>query len=442
LVFPKKLPNTVLGPFSFLTALAMEVDDSEASSRSLSETVDSFNEEYNEQAEELGCARLTVAEVVAALRWAKANGQVEFLRENAPEALEQMEEICEARTVPANWKLEVATEFQNESDQQIEGWAIRFVYSLPQQAKREIGIAGGSILIRQQYTNVKMKFAEKARKAKDIRAIPLEALVADFNRRNSSKDGVQQTPLTADEVAASIRHAYRPDSPLSDMQWEEFQAIATNRAVPSKYQLTIGKDIGEIDGTRFRCWSVRLVCDTAGDRLGGTWEHVVRNQFLSSQRASDAKIYWGEVADNGIQLGVRFIPGLAEYEAGTGVDTEFMIRNTSDEAIEIGYPRIMSTGRLEERIAVDEKGHMLGYSELGLTTPPGWYERILEAGEMVAIPGSRHCLGGTVREAQVPMIQVAPGKLGRLTYVIRNPAKGENGKLSTGTVEFRIKAKD
>ena len=117
--------------------------------------------------------------------------------------------------------------------------------------------------------------------------VPLAEAINAFNEKASKEPiGMDQSPLTEEEVPAAIRYWKRPkDSPVSDQMYEAFKQIAETRMLPSnaEFESLTGYDPG--GAFVFDVWSVRIRMDRP-DRSSYAFElrqRMIRSRTLEEE---------------------------------------------------------------------------------------------------------------------------------------------------------------
>jgi hypothetical protein len=98
--------------------------------------------------------------------------------------------------------------------------------------------------------------------------------------------GKDQSPLTEDEVIASIRGWIRKEQPISDEDYKVFQKIAEERQFPEGAYLHEFTGWSGYNDMHFDVWWVDLRIDTPdGKRLG----HRIRARMIRSRPLTEAE---------------------------------------------------------------------------------------------------------------------------------------------------------
>ncbi len=144
---------------------------------------------------------LTDDEVIASMCWLSPDVNEEQL---TPQENEQLRSIAETRMLPEGWQFEVVTDIPGVNMEQFRGWFIQLA------RKR---VAGGNAIhiIRQQLLcqlgadGNPLTLPDLSKSDVGDDATPLAAAIKECNRRNHNICGLEQKPLTEEEVLAAIR---------------------------------------------------------------------------------------------------------------------------------------------------------------------------------------------------------------------------------------------
>ncbi len=109
---------------------------------------------------------------------------------------------------------------------------------------------------------------------------PLNEAINEFNEKHKNNViGKGQTPLTIDEVVASISWISSSKQPLelSEKHLLQFREVAGKRTLTNGWRFELVPEIDGINQERFKVWSIRLVFDKEN---GKQFSHVIRTQHL------------------------------------------------------------------------------------------------------------------------------------------------------------------
>lgn len=398
--------------------------------------VDRFNVEMQTRIPTHGQPPLTKDELIACASWNK---------------------LHKKNSVAVNGLLSALT----TRHQLIDGWTIHgdFVELPPKdtpvrayQIVLKHNVSGEQFLVRQRFVAPLKSLSNTKSQQAESKGIPLAAAIKRFNETNFRVDGLNQPPLTEDEVIAAILHqqSRRDEYDVSDSLFERLQSIAHTRILPEGASLEVIPKFGTEGETMHTIWSVRvkLVQDEAG-REGWTYAFILREQFLWVTHGDAGKIHWGTPGANGLQAGVRLSPPVKTFSMGQKINVEILYRNVLTKSIKAMIPNFPSYG-------------------IELFDENGLRRRVLEPGMRIIAGAQVEWIGEQPLSRKVSPIVLAPSNLGpdeearmladcnganlvfvkpgttyRLTFTVNNVASNDSDTLlSTSEFKFTVSETD
>jgi hypothetical protein len=271
--------------------------------------------------------------------------------------------------------------------------------------------------------------------------IPLAAAIDTFNessRRNPI--GMHQPPLNQEEVIAAIRwwSTRREQVPLTDADFNTFQAIATTRRIPKQAEFEVLTGFQPNETHYFDAWSVRIRL-TRSDGTG-SYAFIIRDRWLRVREIDERSIAWGPKGANGLQAGILFEPSNEQYFPGQRVTPRFYFRNAGSTPLSVAFPRLMTRSYYEAIRVVDDAGAEIAIDQQsGLSGPVGWIRTQLSPGSQHDIVGRPIVIGKVARGAgDETAIHAAPGQSCRVRFTFCNFADTASPHIETGDVAFTV----
>lgn len=405
-------------------------------SRQLSDVVQEFNQQLQLDPVGKGQPLLTDDEVVASVRWALLEKKIPGL---STEQLQQFREIAEQQRLSGGWRLEFVTELDGVDQERFQAWQAQLVLDQPQGAPF-IHVVRTRLLNQLDAAGQPVKLNEPGPKRPDD--TPLAAAIHGFNATHRSLGGMDQPPLTEEEVVAVIRwmKTKRNELDVSNAEFSALQKIADQRQLPEDVDFEILKMFQPGDGFEYLVWSIRLTLPRIENNVPYPRYTInVRKQYVRSQAIDNGKIVWGPVADNGLQAGVRFEPQNEQYATGQQVLPRFYYRNTGDQFVEIMLPRLMTHNYYTELSAVDDTGKPIPIAQDKKPAGPvGWWLLPFGFGSQHEIRGLPIRLGDVERGQAETVIQAKPGQSVRVRFTLPNYADKNAPPLKTGEIQFSM----
>ncbi|QDT92178.1 serine/threonine-protein kinase [Gimesia algae] len=423
-------------PVEKIAAFCRDLKIVPAGSRQLSDVVQEFNQQQQLDPVDKGQPLLTDDEVVASVRWALLDKKIPGL---SAEQLQQFREIAELRRLAADWRLEFVSEVDGADEERFQGWQVQLVLDQSQGAPfrhevrtrlfNQLDAAGQAV-----------KLNEPGPKMPDD--TPLAAAIHGFNSAHRSLGGMDQPPLTEEEVVAAIRRMKirRNELDVTNAEFSMLQKIADQRQLPEDVGFELLTLFQPGDGYEYLIWSIRLTLPRIENNVPyPRYTIILRKQFIRSQAIDNGKIAWGPVAKNGLQAGVRFEPDNEQYAIGQQVLPRFYYRNTGNQFVEIMLPRLLTHNYYTKLSALDETGKSISIDQDRKPAGPvGWWLLPFGFGAQHEIRGLPIRLGEVERGQAETVIQSKPGQSVRVRFTLPNYADKNAPPFKTGEIQFSI----
>ncbi|QDT28379.1 Serine/threonine-protein kinase PrkC [Gimesia panareensis] len=407
-----------------------------AGSRQLSDVVQEFNQQQQLDPVGKGQPLLTDDEVVASVRWALLEKKIPGL---SAEQLQQFREIAELRRFAAGWRLEFKNALDGEDQDRFQAWQVQLVLDQPQ-GPPFIHVIRTRLLNQQDAAGQPVKLSKPGPLLPDN--TPLAAAIHGFNSAHRSLGGIDQPPLTEEEVVAAIRRmkTRRNELDVTNAEFAALQKIADQRQLPEDVGFELLNLFQPGDGNEYLIWSIRLTLPRISNRVPyPRYTIILRKQYVRSQAIDNGKIAWGPVAENGLQAGVRFEPHKEQYATGQQVLPRFYYRNTGDQFVEISLPRLMTHSYYTKLSAVDDTGKPIPIDQDRKPAGPvGWWVLPFGFGVQHEIRGLPIRLGDMERGQAETVIQAKPGQSVRVRFTLPNYADNNAPPLKTGEIRFSM----
>ena len=194
------------------------------------------------------------------------------------------------------------------------------------------------------------------------------------------------------------------------------------------------------DGYEYLIWSLRIgMPRSVNPRPYPRFGITIRQQFVRSRKIDRGDIAWGNVADNGLQVGVRFEPRNEHYLIGQKVVPVFFFRNMGNKNLDISFPRLMTHGYYDEIIAVDAAGKAIPIDQdRGPAGPVGWTKLRMIANAVHEIRGMPIVFGDVERGSAETAIAAHAGQSVRVQYRLSNFGDPDAPAMLTGEAVFSI----
>jgi serine/threonine protein kinase len=188
--------------------------------------------------------------------------------------------------------------------------------------------------------------------------VSLESLVEQFNathreiaRRAELPHEIR--PLTTDEILAALAWSDPEDAKSRSngavAKWLP-QILATHH-LPQGAKFELVASIENAIGQRFTMERIQLLLPDANQstKIGSLASSslvmdslamnslTIRNEFIG-QDLDPAATRWSKPGENGLQIGMRFLPSANAYEHGQVIDIEFLYRSTTSRKIPVTLP--------------------------------------------------------------------------------------------------------
>ena len=432
----EKANKSYMVPIERIAAFCRDLKIVPAGSRQLSDVVQEFNQQQQLDPVDKGQPLLTDDEVVASVRWALLDKKIPGL---SAEQLQQFREIAELRRLAAGWRLEYVSEVDGADEERFQGWQVQLVLDQSQGAPfrhevrtrlfNQLDAAGQAV-----------KLNEPGPKMPDD--TPLAAAIHGFNSAHRSLGGMDQPPLTEEEVVAAIRRMKirRNELDVTNAEFSMLQKIADQRQLPEDVGFELLTLFQPGDGYEYLIWSIRLTLPRIENNVPYPRYTInLRKQFVRSQAIDNGKIAWGPVAKNGLQAGVRFEPDNEQYAIGQQVLPRFYYRNTGNQFVEIMLPRLMTHNYYTKLSALDETGKSISIDQDRKPAGPvGWWLLPFGFGAQHEIQGLPIRLGEVERGQAETVIQSKPGQSVRVRFTLPNYADKNAPPFKTGEIQFSI----
>jgi hypothetical protein len=400
--------------------------------RPLSDVVREFNAENANKSINRDQPLLTDDEVVAAIRWTTLDRK-SLLASN--DEIKTLLEIADSRKLPPQAELRMRVDLVPAGSAQVQRLSIRLFLPSPRGKPYEH-------LLREVYIGFQVTATNRAPRPvpDDPDAMPLEAAIKAFNQRHLNDPvGKDQPLLTLPEVAAAIRAwgAMRDEAPVTDGEFEAFQAIAQTGKLPAKAEFEVLTGFQPNDELQFTAWSVRIRMPRGKE--GGSYAYTIRERWLRVKKLKEREIAWGPVAKNGLQVGLWIDPPSPVLTKGQQVVPHFYFRNASGKDATISLPRLMTHGYYKALQATDDTGEKIQTEQdEGPGGPVGWIEMPFAAGAEHEVTGLPIAVGQVKRGPGVETVICAvPGQQCRLRFVLSNYLDRKSDEvLQTGELRF------
>ncbi|QGQ32631.1 serine/threonine protein kinase [Gimesia maris] len=405
-------------------------------SRQLTDAIQKFNQQQQLDPVGKGQPLLTDDEVVAAVRWALLEKKNQGL---SADQLKQFREIAEQRRLAAGWRLEFVTTLDGVDEERFQAWQAQLVLDQPDGAPF-IHVIRTRLLNQLDAAGQPVPLKEPGPLLPDN--TPLAAAIHGFNSTHQSLGGMDQPPLTEQEVIAAIRwmKTKRNELDVTNTEFKILQKIAEQRQLPEDVGFELLTLFQPDDGYEYLIWSVRLTLPRIENNVPyPRYSIILRKQYVRSQPIDNGKISWGPVADNGLQAGVRFEPQNEQYATGQQVLPRFYYRNTGDQFVEIMLPRLMTHSYYTKLSAVDDTGKPVPIDQDRKPAGPvGWWFLPFGFGAQHEIRGLPIRLGDVERGQAETVIQAKPGQSVRVRFTLPNYADKNAPPLKTGEILYSM----
>ncbi|WP_417387092.1 protein kinase domain-containing protein [Gimesia sp.] len=405
-------------------------------SSQLTEAVQKFNQQQQLDPVGKGQPLLTDDEVVAAVRWALLGKKNPGL---SADQLKQFREIAEQRRLAAGWRLEFVTALDGVDEDRFHAWQAQLVLDQPDGVPF-IHVIRTRLLNQLDAAGQPVPLKEPGPLLPDN--TPLAAAIHGFNSTHQSLGGMDQPPLTEQEVLAAIRwmKTKRNELDVTNTEFKMLQKIAEQRQLPEDVGFELLTLFQPDDSYEYLIWSVRLTLPRIANNVPyPRYSIILRKQYVRSQAIDNGKISWGPVADNGLQAGVRFEPQNEQYATGQQVLPRFYYRNTGDQFVEIMLPRLMTHSYYTKLSAVDDTGKPVPIDQdRKPARPVGWWFLPFGFGAKHELRGLPIRLGDVERGQAETVIQAKPGQSVRVRFTLPNYADKNAPPLKTGEILFSL----
>lgn len=405
-------------------------------SRHLSTVVQEFNQQQQLDPVGKGQPLLTDDEVVASVRWALLEKKIPGL---SAEQLQEFREIAELRRLAAGWRLEFKNALDGEDQDRFQAWQVQLVLDQPQ-GPPFIHVIRTRLLNQLDAAGQPVKLNKPGPLLPDN--TPLAAAIHGFNSAHRSLGGIDQPPLTEEEVIAAIRRmkTRRNELDVTNAEFAALQKIADQRQLPEDVGFELLQLFQPGDGNEYLIWSIRLTLPRIANQVPyPRYTIILRKQYVRSQAIDNGKIAWGPVADNGLQAGVRFEPHKEQYSTGQQVLPRFYYRNTGDQLVEIMLPRLMTHSYYRKLAAVDGTGKAIPIDQDKKPAGPvGWWFLPFDFGAQHEIRGLPIRLGDMERGQAETVIRAKAGQSVRVRFTLPNYADKNAPPLKTGELPFSM----
>jgi hypothetical protein len=176
---------------------------------------------------------------------------------------------------------------------------------------------------------------------------PLGEAVDKFNASHPEIERFGQlpyelSPLTQNEVLAAILlwQTKRDEADVDDATFKRFQHIATTQQIPSDIRFELIPTIKNEIGQWFITASIRILVPRA-DKPGSNFAFAIRHRFVQFDRGIPTATNWSTPGSNGIQAGVRLVPGKRTYQYDEVVNVEFLYRSVTGKEVPAKLPRVL-----------------------------------------------------------------------------------------------------
>jgi serine/threonine protein kinase len=432
----EKANKSYMVPVERIAAFCRDLKIVPAGSRQLSDVVQEFNQQQQLDPVDKGQPLLTDDEVVASVRWALLDKKIPGL---SAEQLQQFREIAELRRLAAGWRLEFVSEVDGADEERFQGWQVQLVLDQSQGApfRHEVRTR---LFNQLDAAGQPVKLNEPGPKMPDD--TPLAAAIHGFNSAHRSLGGMDQPPLTEEEVVAAIHRMKirRNELDVTNAEFSMLQKIADQRQLPEDVGFELLTLFQPGDGFEYLIWSIRLTLPRIENNVPyPRYAIILRKQFIRSQAIDNGKIAWGPVAKNGLQAGVRFEPDNEQYAIGQQVLPRFYYRNTGNQFVEIMLPRLMTHNYYTKLSALDETGKSISIDQDRKPAGPvGWWLLPFGFGAQHEIRGLPIRLGEVERGQAETVIQSKPGQSVRVRFTLPNYADKNAPPFKTGEIQFSI----
>lgn len=432
----EKANKSYMVPIERIAAFCRDLKIVPEGSRQLSDVVQEFNQQQQLDPVGKGQPLLTDDEVVASVRWALLDKKNPGL---STEQLQKFREIAELRRLTAGWRLEFVSEVDGADEERFQGWQVQLILDQPQRAPFRHMIRT-RLLNQLDAAGQPVKLNEPGPLLPDN--TPLAAAIHGFNSAHRSLGGIDQPPLSEEEVVAAIRRmkTRRNELDVTNAEFSVLQKIADQRQLPEDVDFEILKMFQPGDGFEYLIWSIRLTLPRIENNVPyPRYTIILRKQFVRSQAIDNGKIAWGPVAKNGLQAGVRFEPHNEQYVTGQQVLPRFYYRNTGDQFVEIMLPRLMTHNYYTKLSAVDGTGKSISIDQDRKPAGPvGWWLLPFGFGAQHEIRGLPIRLGEVERGQAEAVIEAKPGQTVRVRFTLPNYAEKNAPPLKTGEILFSM----
>jgi len=182
--------------------------------------------------------------------------------------------------------------------------------------------------------------------------VSLAELVRDFNAENNKlKRGLDQPPLTEDEVVAAIQRSewdqwrlrgaattddWTPgERNRSEREFAVFKSVAETRQLPKETYFAVWTSEEPSTFVVNHVWSIQLFLPSLdGDGFDG---FSIRHTKLGEEKFDPKSVAWGEPDADGLSLGAYLSPNKAAYQIGERVRLRLFVRNEGTEAVKVAF---------------------------------------------------------------------------------------------------------
>ncbi len=331
-------------------------------SRSIADIVDQFNRAMQSIESDYPQPPLTVEEVICCCQW-----KLQTDNDLPIETRKMLKEVAIVRRLPEPWAIAGGGQLHATDNSELGGLHQQGGKIEPQEwilihNMQLVNYESGSkVVIRDRFLEPPAEFKTPTVANSDEKSMPLTAAIAEFNAMHHSINGKRQPPLTTNEVLAAIVHwkSRRDEAAVDNGTFEKFQRIAKTHQLSADAKLEVISSFESRYGDTFQIWSVRLVMPQESNPER-TFGFTIREQFVSVSSVHDSMIHWGKPNDDGLQAGIRLIPGQRVYQIGQTVQTEFLYRSISGKPIDATLFSVFSHKKLT---AKDAEGNELNVVE-------------------------------------------------------------------------------
>lgn len=137
---------------------------------------------------------------------------------------------------------------------------------------------------------------------------------------------------------------------------------------------------------------------------------------------------------------MKFTPLTKPEAAGRKLAVRFFIRNTTNNSLELSFPKLMTRAYYNEIQAVDSAGEPISMTrDDGPSGPVGWIKVRLESGAMHAVNGLPILVGdGQLDSGVETVVRAEAGQTCSISFTLPNYGDQDDEPLETGAQAFQV----